>query len=185
MMNKRIVLSVLLALFFTYSCKKESENELRVFNTKTLLLEATMLTKTPLMLGTSVYNQLENNRVLSVFKEAMPQDLKELLLGTAGPYTVFVPSNKVLVSHAVVNGDIDFFKKHTVKGKLTTIHLVKRIREYGGVYSFISIAGTELKAKRRGMDIVIEDSLGNTSLLMLTDYLADNGVLHVIDGMLK
>ena len=81
--------------------------------------------------------------------------------------------------------DESFLKKYIVKGKMTTTFLVKRIREHGGVYTFIALAGNELPATRDGMDIVILDPFGGKASLKLTDYLAENGVVHTIDTVLK
>jgi uncharacterized surface protein with fasciclin (FAS1) repeats len=179
-------LSLLIVVFAAFiSCKNDSESTPSVSNEKVSVAEAIKIIKTPIMLGKSVYEQVASKERLRVFKEALPPSLKNLLAGTAGPYTVFVPTNDAFFYAELSTLDKTFFEKYIVKGELTTAYLVKRIREHEGSYTFITIAGTELKASRDGMEIVIEDPFGNKAPLQLTDYLAENGVVHVIENILE
>ncbi len=171
-------------LHFT-SCKTETESEKKLVSEKASLAEATTVRDTPMMLGTSIYKHLENKANLSVYRNALTIKLKELLMGTEGPYTLIVPTNEALRNLSTNDLDESFLKKYIVKGKMTTAFLVKRIREHGGVYTFVALAGNELKATRDGMDIMILDPFGNEASLKFTDYLAENGVVHTIDTFLK
>lgn len=185
-MNKSALLLLLLTpMLFFVSCETETEKERQLVNEKVSLIEATTVKDTPMMLGMSIYKHLENKENLSVFRDALTSKLKGLLMGTSGPYTLLVPTNKALSNLSTNDLDESFLKKYIVKGKMTTTFLVKRIREHGGVYTFIALAGNELTATRDGMDIVILDPFGGKASLKLTDYLAENGVVHTIDTVLK
>lgn len=182
---KNSILTVLLLIPFLQftSCKNESKKA--AFNEKVSLEEATTVTDTPMMLGTSIYAQLSYKGEMSAFREALPPKLKELLLGTAGPYTVFVPTNDAVFNSKtdVINEAV--LKNHIVKGAMNSAFLVQHIRKDGGVFKMITISGKELKASRSGMDILIEDENNNQSLLLLTDYLAENGIVHTINTVFE
>lgn len=172
-------------LLLTVSCKTETEQQRQLLQEKATFEAATTVEKTPMMLETSVLGQIQKKDEMHEFVNALSDDLKEILMGTEGPYTIFVPVNAAMHSAPVNTIDAVGLKKYIVKGKMTTSVLVKRIREHKGGYTFMSIAGTKYTAKRDDLEIVIINETGDTAYLRQTDYLAENGVVHTISKMLE
>ena len=59
----------------------------------------------------------------------------------------------------------------------------KAITDGGGTAVFVTEQGGEIKAKRDGEDIVLEDSKGNRSRVS-NEAKAKNGVLYTVDTVL-
>jgi len=117
-----------------------------------------------------------------------------LMLGDK-KYTVFAPSNEAfdtmnsnlketVYNLANVTALKELLKNHIVLDNLDSIALVSSIRNNNGVYKINTMSGNELSASRDGMDIVFTDANGKKSKLIKSDIKAENGVLHVIDGVI-
>ena len=108
--------------------------------------------------------------------------LAETLSGK-GPFTVFAPSNeafaklpagtlasltpeqlKSILTYHVVAGEV--LAKDVKPGKVKTVN------------------GEELTVNVSGGKVTITDAKGNTVNVVKTDIVGDNGVIHVIDGVL-
>ncbi len=116
-------------------------------------------------------------------------------LKSAGPFTVFAPTNAAFT--ALPAGTVDTLLKPENKGTLTTIltyHVVagkvdaaslgKMIMEGKGSATLKTVSGGTLTAKMSGSKAMITDEKGGTATVTIADVYQSNGVIHVIDKVL-
>lgn len=104
-------------------------------------------------------------------------------LAEEGPYTVFIPTNDGLV---LPSGTVDpataaeqissILAYHVVKGALRIDDLKDGTLE--------TLNGATLSVSRDGDTVELTDARGNTAKVVEADVEAENGVIHVIDGVL-
>ena len=111
-------------------------------------------------------------------------------LQSAGPFTVFAPTNAAF--GMLPAGTVDtllmptnlamlqsVLKYHVVPGRFTAASLAQRIRAGGGSARLATASGGTLTAKMRGDDIVIVDGKGGVATVTQADVRQSNGVIHV------
>ncbi len=113
-------------------------------------------------------------------------------LQSAGPFTVFAPTNAAFAK--LPAGTVDNLLKpenkatltavltyHVVAGKISSADVVKAIKAGNGKAEFKTVQGATLTAMMSGKDVVLKDAKGNTSKITIMDVNQSNGVIHVID----
>jgi uncharacterized surface protein with fasciclin (FAS1) repeats len=116
-------------------------------------------------------------------------------LQSAGPFTVFAPTNAAF--DLLPKGTVDNLLKpeskstltgiltyHVVAGKVTAKDLMKLIKEGNGTAQLKTVAGGMLTASMKGNKIVIKDESGGMSVVTIKDVNQSNGVIHVVDHVL-
>jgi len=116
-------------------------------------------------------------------------------LQSAGPFTVFAPTNEAF--SALPAGTVDNLLKpeskaaltgvltyHVVAGKLTSVELAKLIKEGNGKATLKTVAGGNLMVMMQGKKIAIKDESGNVAYVTIKDVNQSNGVIHVVDHVL-
>jgi uncharacterized surface protein with fasciclin (FAS1) repeats len=116
-------------------------------------------------------------------------------LKSAGPFTVFAPTNTAF--SALPAGTVDTLLKpenkgtltqvltyHVVPGKVDAAALVQQIKAGGGKAMLKTAAGGSLTASMRGNDVLITDAKGNAAVVTTADVYQSNGVIHVVDKVL-
>ena len=116
-------------------------------------------------------------------------------LKSAGPFTVFAPTNAAFA--ALPAGTVDTLLKpenkamltgiltyHVVPGKVDAAALTKMIMDGKGSTSFKTVAGGMLMAKSAGGKVMITDEKGGTSTVTIADVYQSNGVIHVVDKVM-
>lgn len=114
-------------------------------------------------------------------------------LASAGPFTVFAPTNDAFAK--LPEGTVDNLLKpenkalltkiltyHVVAGKLDANELMKKIKAGGGMAKLKTVSGDELTAMMNGdKNIMLKDEKGNSFNITIYDVYQSNGVIHVID----
>jgi uncharacterized surface protein with fasciclin (FAS1) repeats len=114
-------------------------------------------------------------------------------LKSAGPFTVFAPTNDAFEN--LPAGTVDTLLKpenkeklakiltyHVVAGKFTADAVKEAIKKNGGKVELKTVAGNTLVAELNGpQNIVLKDENGNTANISTYDVIQSNGVIHVID----
>lgn len=104
-------------------------------------------------------------------------------LSGKGPFTVFAPNNEAfakLRAETMASLDAEQLKAiltyHVVSGEIMGSGVTPgKVKTVNGAEFTINVAGT---------DVTITDAQGNTVNIVKTDITTDNGVIHVIDGVL-
>ena len=116
-------------------------------------------------------------------------------LQSAGPFTVFAPTNKAF--DALPAGTVDNLLKpeskaaltgvltyHVIAGKYTSMDLAKLIKAGNGTATLKTVAGGNIMVMMKGKKIAIKDESGNVAYVTIKDVNQSNGVIHVIDHVL-
>lgn len=116
-------------------------------------------------------------------------------LQSAGPFTVFAPTNEAF--NLLPAGTVDNLVKpenkaaltgiltyHVVSGKVSSADLAKMIKEGNGSAKLKTIAGGTITAMMKGNKIILKDEKGGVATVTIKDVNQSNGVIHVIDHVL-
>lgn len=115
-------------------------------------------------------------------------------LQSAGPFTVFAPTNAAFAK--LPAGTVDNLLKaenkatlakiltyHVVAGNLDAAAAVKAITDGKGKVVVKTVSGGSLTASLKDGKVILTDENGATATVVATDLKAGNGVIHVIDGV--
>lgn len=113
-------------------------------------------------------------------------------LQSAGPFTVFAPTNAAF--EKLPAGTVDNLLKpenkstltavltyHVLAGKYSAADVANAIKAGNGKAEFKTVQGNKLWAMMDGKKVVLKDEKGNTSVITIMDVNQSNGVIHVID----
>lgn len=135
---------------------------------------------------------------LSTFMTAMQNaDLAKTFTEEEGPFTIFAPTDEAFENLEKAEMDTLFdndnegeltsvLEYHMVQDEISYEELSERIKDGDGEYTITTMSGAELTALMSGEDIILKDGNGNTaSLTQSSGIAASNGVLHLIDEVLR
>jgi uncharacterized surface protein with fasciclin (FAS1) repeats len=113
-------------------------------------------------------------------------------LKSAGPFTVFAPTNAAFAK--LPAGTVDNLLKpenkatltavltyHVLPGRYTAADIVAAIKAGGGKAEFTTVQGGKLSASMMGNLVMLRDAKGGMSHVRQADVLQSNGVIHVVD----
>lgn len=116
-------------------------------------------------------------------------------LQSAGPFTVFAPTNAAF--DALPAGTVDTLLKpenkstlagiltyHVVAGNVEAAALIGMIKDGGGKATVTTVQGENLTAMLDDGKVKLTDAKGNVATVTATDLKQSNGVIHVIDTVL-
>ncbi len=116
-------------------------------------------------------------------------------LSSAGPFTVFAPTNKAF--DKLPAGTVETLVKpenkatltsiltyHVVAGKMSASDVVAAIKAGNGKAMLKTVQGGTLTASMRGKNVIITDEKGGMSKVTIANVNQSNGVIHVIDTVL-
>ena len=113
-------------------------------------------------------------------------------LNSAGPFTVFAPTNAAF--EKLAKGTVESLLKPEAKEKLTSIltyhvvagefdaaAIVAAIKKNNGKFEVKTVQGGTLVASLKGKNVILTDEAGNVSIVVIADVKASNGIIHAID----
>ena len=116
-------------------------------------------------------------------------------LSSAGPFTVFAPTNKAFAK--LPAGTVESLVKpenkgtlttvltyHVVPGRLSSADIAGKIKAGGGKAMLKTARGDTLTATSRNGAIMLTDAKGGTSRVAIANVFQSNGVIHVVDTVL-
>ena len=116
-------------------------------------------------------------------------------LSSAGPFTVFAPTNEAF--DKLPAGTVDNLVKpenkatltkiltyHVVSGKLSAADLVAKIKAGNGKAELTTVSGGILIAMLQGKKVYLVDEKGGKSWVTIADVNQSNGVIHVVNTVL-
>ena len=122
--------------------------------------------------------------------------LSDMLLKEKGPFTVFAPSvdafagldakSKAILTDVTERTFLErTIRSHIVAGQIDSIALTKNIRSGNGSYKITTMSGDILIATKKGMDIVLKDKNGVKAVIIKSDIVGSNGVVHVLNNVMS
>jgi len=116
-------------------------------------------------------------------------------LNSAGPFTVFAPTNAAF--GALPAGTVDTLLKpenkgaltkaltyHVVPGRLTATEIGAKIKAGGGKAELTTVEGQKLTAWMDGDALILTDANGGKAKVTIANVMQSNGVIHVVDHVL-
>jgi len=116
-------------------------------------------------------------------------------LKSAGPFTVFAPTNEAFA--ALPPGTVDTLLKpenkatltkvltyHVVPGKLDGAALSQRVMAGGGRAMLQTASGGTLVVTMSGNNVMVTDEKGGTAMVTIANVYQSNGVIHVVNKVL-
>jgi uncharacterized surface protein with fasciclin (FAS1) repeats len=113
-------------------------------------------------------------------------------LQSAGPFTVFAPTNAAF--NKLPKGTVDNLLKpenkkmlsdiltyHVVAGKMSSADVAAAIKKGNGKAELKTVNGGTLTIMMVGKNVVLKDAKGGMSTITIKDVNQSNGVIHVID----
>jgi uncharacterized surface protein with fasciclin (FAS1) repeats len=162
---------------------------------------AQMMKENPMVGGAAMYpsktivanavNSADHTTLVAAVKAAGLVDT----LNSAGPFTVFAPTNAAF--DQLPAGTVDTLLKpenkatltkvltyHVVSGKYDSKALAKLIKKGNGKAWLKTVSGDNLTAMMDGDNIVLRDAKGGTSTVTTANVYQSNGVIHVVNAVL-
>jgi uncharacterized surface protein with fasciclin (FAS1) repeats len=113
-------------------------------------------------------------------------------LQTAGPFTVFAPTNaafeklpagtvETLVKPENKGTLTNILTYHVVAGRMGSKEIAAAIKKGNGKATLTTVSGGKLTAWMEGKDLYITDENGGKSKVTIADVFQSNGVIHVVD----
>lgn len=116
-------------------------------------------------------------------------------LKSAGPFTVFAPTNAAFSK--LPAGTVDTLVKpenketltsiltyHVVPGRMTAKDVAAAIKAGNGKATLTTVQGGTLTASMMGNRVMLTDAKGGMSHVTQADVMQSNGVIHVVDTVL-
>jgi len=116
-------------------------------------------------------------------------------LKSAGPYTVFAPTNEAF--DKLPAGTVETVLKpenkamltkiltyHVVAGKMDAKAIAKAIKAGSGKAELTTVSGDKLWAAMEGDKLILTDEKGGMATVTIANVMQKNGVIHVIDTVL-
>ena len=116
-------------------------------------------------------------------------------LSSAGPFTVFAPTNEAF--NKLPAGTVDNLVKpankvtltkiltyHVVAGKLSAADLMAKVKEGKGKAELNTVSGGALTVMQQGKKLYLVDEKGGKSWITIADVNQSNGVIHVVNTVL-
>ncbi|MFM2230974.1 MAG: hypothetical protein RL607_2232 [Bacteroidota bacterium] len=114
------------------------------------------------------------------------------VLQTAGPFTVFAPTNAAF--DKLPAGTVEYLLKpenleklqtvlkyHVVAGKFSAQDLMDMVKKGKGKAELKAVAGGVLTVTQKGDKLMVNDSKGNTATITISNVFQSNGIIHVVD----
>ncbi len=144
-----------------YSSKSFSENIAEVPNLSKL--------KKDLEFGSSI-KVIEDEEMVTIF--AMTNNGYEKLQAVQDSiFDISVAANRV----ALIN-------YHVVPGRVDSRSIKKAVKRSDSIVHFSTLQGEKLGVKEENGQLFLVDPLGNTSLILATDFYHKNGFFHLVEG---
>lgn len=145
----------------------------------------------------NVFARVHDNSELSTFSQSIDSAaFADSFTDREGSYTIFAPNNAAygnlnqqeregMMKGENRNTNMAMLHYLVVEDELTSEELLEEIENANGNYSLTTMQGETITASLQGENIVLKDAAGNTATIIQADNDASNGVIHVIDKILK
>ncbi len=180
-------------LAFTASAQtdmKMKEDKMKIKGEKTVIVGGAPMYPSKNIVENAVNSKDHTTLVAAVTAAGLVETLQ-----SAGPFTVFAPTNAAFAK--LPAGTVDFLLKpenkgtltsiltyHVVAGKMNAKDIAKAIKKGHGKAELTTVQGGKLWVMMQGSDVVIKDEKGGMAKVTIADVNQRNGVIHVIDTVI-
>ncbi len=185
----RVLSTLLLMALFVSACgeKKEKATTEEVVETETVEMEEPMQMET--IVGVASGNENFSTLVAAVTAADLVGTLS-----SDGPFTVFAPTNdsfaklpegtvESLLQPENKPALINLLTYHVVAGKFPAAAVVEAINANDGSFVVETVQGGKITLSLEGESVKLVDAKGNSSMVIMADVPASNGVIHAIDAV--
>lgn len=150
---------------------------------KGVMVGGAMMTPDKDIVDNAVNSQDHTTLVAAVKAAGLVETLK-----SAGPFTVFAPTNEAF--NKLPTGTVDKLVQPDMKDKLTTIltyHVVPgrlTAADLTDGQKLTTVEGETLTVSKKGKKVMLTDAKGGTATVTIPNIIDSNGVTHVIDAVL-
>ena len=150
----------------------------------------------PMLASRNVVENAVNSKAHTTLVAAVKAGGLVDTLASAGPFTVFAPTNAAFaglpagtVDKLLMPGNkkmlVHVLTYHAVPGTHDSADLMARIKAGGGAATLKTASGDTLTLRMNGpANVVVEDADGGTANISTYDVMQSNGVIHVVDSVL-
>ena len=179
-MKKLILIPALLSSMFAIAGSKD----------KTVMVGGAPMYPTKNIVENAVNSKDHTTLVAAVKAAGLVETLQ-----SAGPFTVFAPTNNAFgmlpagavdnllkpENKAALTGMLTY---HVVAGNLDANDLMTKVKEGNGKAKLKTVQGEDLWVMQKGNSLWVKDAKGMTAKVTIKDVRQSNGVIHVIDHVL-
>lgn len=142
----------------------------------------------------TVFTRTRENSDLTTFSQNLNNtEVSETFREEEGPYTIFAPANSAYdeISDADRTNMNDEAQKSAslhylvVEQEVTAEELRREVENSNEDYTLSTMQGEDIIVYIEGEDILLRDGSGNVARIIETDTNASNGIVHIIDGILR
>ena len=116
-------------------------------------------------------------------------------LSSEGPFTVFAPTNdsfaklpegtvETLLKPENKAALINLLTYHVVSGQYPASAVIDAINSNDGSFVVETVQGDKITLSLEGENVKLVDAKGNSSLVIMADVPASNGIIHAIDAVI-
>lgn len=197
---KKIIIATAFATLTLSACMGSEEGKANDDSMNTKMAPSAEM-ENPMVGGAAMYptknivenaiNSKDHTTLVAAVKAAGLVDT----LMSAGPFTVFAPTNAAF--DKLPAGTVDTLVKpenkkmltsiltyHVVAGKMTSTDIAAAIKAGNGTAMLTTVQGEKLTAKMMGDKLVLTDAKGGNSTVTIANVMQSNGVIHVVDTLL-
>jgi uncharacterized surface protein with fasciclin (FAS1) repeats len=177
-------------ILFSTLAINASAQEGKMTNEKTVMVGGAAMYPSKNIVENAVNSKEHTTLVAAVAAAGLVETLK-----SAGPFTVFAPTNAAF--EKLPAGTVDNLLKpenkgtltavltyHVVAGKLNAKDLAKAIKKGEGTTELKTVQGGRLWLMEKDGGIVVKDENGGMSKVTIADVNQSNGVIHVVDSVI-
>jgi uncharacterized surface protein with fasciclin (FAS1) repeats len=184
---KPLVAFALVLVAFTSCNETKKENSEEIVEEVMEVEEIEAVEETPNIVGVAAGNEAFSTLVAAVKAAGLVETLS-----SDGPFTVFAPTNDAFAKlpEGTVAGLLEPESKdqltailtyHVVAGKFEAAAVIETINGNDGKFTVDTVQGGKIDLSLDNGNVVLTDANGNTSVVIIPDVAASNGVIHAID----
>ncbi len=190
---KMKLLTVALATTFTIAAVAQAGN--MAGNMAGNKAENPMVGGAPMLVTKDIVDNAVNSKDHTTLVAAVKAAGLVDTLKSAGPFTVFAPTNAAFA--ALPAGTVDTLLKpenkatlagiltyHVVPGRIDSKAIAAKIKAGKGTATYTTVQGEPLTFKAMGSNVTVTDAKGNSAKVTIANVYQSNGVIHVIDKVL-
>lgn len=189
-MNFTKVTTAALALTMTIAFASNARAQMETKKEKTVMVGGAAMYPSKNIVEKAV-NSKDHTTLVAALKAA---GLVETLQ-SAGPFTVFAPTNEAFAKFPKGTVETLLMPKnketltkiltyHVVPGKISSKDLVEMIAKNNGNFMAKTVEGQDLTFMLKGKDVYIQDAKGGSAKVTIADVNQSNGMIEVIDTVL-